>query len=458
MQPHRLPRLSSPHSRPLEMFLMRYSLLARRPALVAAMLCACWAIDPSPAAAQELAIGKSDLNAAACRAFQDGASKPVDEGLLWQILGLVPGNPGRWSAGDKPNDGQPGKFEYLLVLKKPVAVGSISRHGRQSFPAEGRSGRARRSAPVQRLAAAGGAGKSGGRVHRRCGSGHERQRDDAGDLARRRADRGQLADRGPAAIQSAPGKTSSPPLAYASHEYYARPPISRRRFCTPPPTSRGPAKPGTAPAKAKTAASARRRFPMSLRNGSCSSGTSHRCAGLGAWQLAAVVARTIRRARLDQSARRHGPRMAESQRFQRANGRAAGSCWTSRSPARPASEHYQGRRAAADRLDRRPARTGRLEGPAGPRSGPRRLAGDRPPFEISIELATADNLTLVVNDASGRQRAQPGGSRAGDQRQAVAALGPERRTSGLRRTGRVYLASDHLPTLSRATSSPFIPT
>ncbi len=53
-------------------------------------------------------------------------AKPVDEGLLWEILGLVPGNPGhRWSAGDKHNDSQPGRFEYLLVLKKPVVVGSL---------------------------------------------------------------------------------------------------------------------------------------------------------------------------------------------------------------------------------------------------------------------------------------------------------------------------------------------
>jgi hypothetical protein len=109
---------------------MLFPARARRLNLLAATFCACWAIAPSLALSQELAIGKSDLNAAACRAFADGAGKPVDEGLLWEMLGLVPTNPGhRWSAGEKPNDSRKGKFEYLVVLKKPVAVGSLFLRG-----------------------------------------------------------------------------------------------------------------------------------------------------------------------------------------------------------------------------------------------------------------------------------------------------------------------------------------
>ena len=81
---------------------------------------------PVAARAQESAVAKADLNVAACRTLHDGASQAIDEGVLWEILGLVPPNPShRWSAGEKRSDGKPTRFDYLIVLKKPVAIGSL---------------------------------------------------------------------------------------------------------------------------------------------------------------------------------------------------------------------------------------------------------------------------------------------------------------------------------------------
>ncbi len=105
---------------------MKFCLTALTRALPALLLVLLAAARPTPAGAQELAVAKSDLDAAACRSFRDGAAQPIDEGLLWQTLGLATSAPNHpWSAGEKPGDRKTTPFGYLLVLKKPVAIGSI---------------------------------------------------------------------------------------------------------------------------------------------------------------------------------------------------------------------------------------------------------------------------------------------------------------------------------------------
>jgi hypothetical protein len=95
-------------------------------ALALALLLALGGFAPRSAGGQELAIAKADLDAAACRSYQDGVAKSIDEGELWSVVGLVPPNLGRpWRAGEKPNDGKTGRFGYLFVFKQPVAVGSL---------------------------------------------------------------------------------------------------------------------------------------------------------------------------------------------------------------------------------------------------------------------------------------------------------------------------------------------
>ena len=74
---------------------------------------------------------------------------------------------------------------------------------------------------------------------------------------------------------------------------------------------------------------------------------------------------------------------------------------------------------AADRLDRRVPRARGPGCPAGANWRRSAGGGKRPPFEIPLDLASEDNLTMVVNDASGKPRAQPGRPRAGGQRQAT---------------------------------------
>ncbi|MGE3406003.1 MAG: hypothetical protein AB7I37_04255 [Pirellulales bacterium] len=82
---------------------------------------------PSLARGQDLAISSADIDLAACQALVDGTPQPVAIDDLLDVLGLSnkPEQAKSWSAGSVPYEHEPAVFEYLIVFKRPLAVGSI---------------------------------------------------------------------------------------------------------------------------------------------------------------------------------------------------------------------------------------------------------------------------------------------------------------------------------------------
>lgn len=82
----------------------------------------------------ESALTRADLDMGACRAYQGDEARPVTKpgGMLY-ALGLAHGDDRYWTAGNARNSGEI-TFRYLVVLKRPTAIGSmiVSRPQRSS--------------------------------------------------------------------------------------------------------------------------------------------------------------------------------------------------------------------------------------------------------------------------------------------------------------------------------------